>query len=73
MRHWKALVVVSAALTVGISAIGQQSTIKIGAITTLTGRLAEFGKQQKAGFELAVREINGRGGINKQKIELILE
>ncbi len=73
MRHWKALVVVSAALTVGISAVGQQNTIKIGAITTLTGRLAEFGKQQKAGFELAVREINGRGGINKQKIELILE
>jgi branched-chain amino acid transport system substrate-binding protein len=73
MKHWKAWALVSFVFAIGISAVGQQSTIKIGAITTLTGRLAEFGKQQKAGFELAVREINGRGGINNQKIELLLE
>jgi branched-chain amino acid transport system substrate-binding protein len=73
MKHWKAWTLVSFAFAIGISAVGQQSTVKIGVITTLTGRLAEFGKQQKAGFELAVREINKRGGINNQKIELLLE
>ncbi len=51
----------------------QTATIKIGAITTLTGRQADFGKQQKTGFEVAIKEINAKGGINGQKVELQLE
>jgi branched-chain amino acid transport system substrate-binding protein len=50
-----------------------QDTVKIGAITTLTGRLAEFGRQQQAGFQVAVDEINAAGGINGQQVELLLE
>ncbi|GGJ35971.1 ABC transporter substrate-binding protein [Deinococcus roseus] len=55
------------------SVAGAQEAVKIGAITTLTGRLAEFGAQQKAGFELAVDELNAKGGIGGKKIELVLE
>ncbi len=66
-------------LTIGIFALAagltaaQQASIKIGAITTLTGRQADFGRQQKAGFEVAIKEINAKGGINGQKVELLLE
>ncbi len=48
-------------------------TIKIGAITSVTGRFAEFGTQQLAGFKVGVEEINRKGGINGQKIELLIE
>jgi branched-chain amino acid transport system substrate-binding protein len=51
----------------------QTAPIRVGAITTLTGRLAEFGRQQKAGFQVALDEINKKGGINGQKVELLLE
>jgi branched-chain amino acid transport system substrate-binding protein len=50
-----------------------QDTVKIGAITTLTGRLAEFGRQQQAGFQVALDEINAAGGINGQQVEMLLE
>ena len=50
-----------------------QGTVKIGAITSLTGRFAEFGRQQMAGFKVAVDEINRKGGVNGQKVELQVE
>jgi branched-chain amino acid transport system substrate-binding protein len=56
-----------------LSGVMAQETIKVGAITTLTGRLAEFGKQQQAGFQVAIDEINAAGGINGQQVELLLE
>lgn len=50
-----------------------QDTIKIGAITSVTGRFAEFGKQQLAGFKVGVDEINRKGGILGKKVELVVE
>ena len=47
--------------------------IKIGAAEALTGNAAQYGVPIRKGFELALSEINGRGGINGQKIELIVE
>ncbi|MGL4608309.1 MAG: ABC transporter substrate-binding protein [Trueperaceae bacterium] len=55
------------------SLVSAQETVKIGAITTLTGRLAEFGRQQQAGFQVALDEINAAGGINGQQVEMLLE
>jgi branched-chain amino acid transport system substrate-binding protein len=62
-----------AGVLLGIGGAQTPGTIKIGAITTLTGRQAEFGRQQKAGFETAIAEINVKGGIGGQKVELQLE
>jgi branched-chain amino acid transport system substrate-binding protein len=62
--------VISATL---LPASAQSGTIKIGAITSITGRFAEFGKQQLAGFKVGVDEINRKGGIGGQKIELLIE
>jgi branched-chain amino acid transport system substrate-binding protein len=52
---------------------GNTGTIKIGAITSVTGRFAEFGKMQLAGFKVGVAEVNRTGGIGGRKIELIIE
>ena len=47
--------------------------IKIGAAEALTGNAAQYGAPIRRGFELALGEINGAGGINGQKIELVIE
>ena len=47
--------------------------IKIGAAEALTGNAAQYGVPIRKGFELAVSEINGAGGINGKKIELVIE
>lgn len=50
-----------------------QEPIRIGAITSLTGRFATFGKMQEAGFKVALEEINQKAGQNGQKFKLLLE
>ena len=47
--------------------------IKIGVAEALTGNAAQYGVPIRKGFELAAGEINGAGGINGQKIALIIE
>ncbi|SEJ48613.1 branched-chain amino acid transport system substrate-binding protein [Deinococcus reticulitermitis] len=66
----KALLLSAFALAASAAA---QGTIKIGAITSVTGRFAEFGKMQVAGFKVGVEEVNRKGGIGGRKIELIIE
>jgi len=46
------------------------NTIRIGVITSLTGANAAFGQAHKAGYTIAVNEINAAGGINGKKIDL---
>ena len=48
-------------------------TIKVGIILPLTGSLAKFGEIEKKSFVMAVEEINAKGGVKGQKIELIIE
>jgi branched-chain amino acid transport system substrate-binding protein len=47
--------------------------MKIGAAEALTGNAAQYGAPIRKGFELALGEINDAGGINGQKIELVIE
>lgn len=47
--------------------------IKLGVAEALTGNAAQYGVPIRKGFELAVSEINGSGGINGSKIELVVE
>ena len=56
-----------------VSSQAQTESIKIGAITSLTGRFATFGKMQKAGFQVALNELNAKGGLFGRKIEMLLE
>lgn len=47
--------------------------IKIGVAEALTGNAAQYGVPIRKGLELAVGEINGTGGVNGSKIELVIE
>jgi branched-chain amino acid transport system substrate-binding protein len=48
------------------------STIKIGVLNPLTGPLATWGKKHLAGAQLAVKEINEKGGVLGAKLELVV-
>ncbi len=40
-------------------------------VTPLTGQYATFGEELRRGAEMAVRDINERGGVNGQKLTLL--
>jgi len=48
-------------------------TIKVGVVLPLTGKQAKFGEIEKNSFMMALEEINGAGGVNGKKIELLIE
>ena len=47
--------------------------IKIGNISVMTGDYAHYGDWEKGGIDLALEEINKRGGIDGRPVELIRE
>lgn len=47
--------------------------VKIGVIASLTGPIAPYGEKLKEGAELAVKEVNQKGGIEGKSIKLIIE
>ena len=51
----------------------QPGSVKIGAVLPLTGDSSAWGEQGKYGIELAVEEINAKGGINGKKLEVVYE
>jgi branched-chain amino acid transport system substrate-binding protein len=60
----------------GFSSTGNAQTIKVGAVVPLTGRYAALGAQVRAGYEIAVEQINAAGGVSvggkKMQLELIM-
>jgi branched-chain amino acid transport system substrate-binding protein len=52
---------------------GHAAEIKIGVAEALTGNASQYGVSIRKGFELALGEINAHGGINGQKLELVIE
>jgi branched-chain amino acid transport system substrate-binding protein len=52
---------------------GYAAEIKIGVAEALTGNASQYGVAIRKGFELALGEINASGGINGQKLELVVE
>jgi branched-chain amino acid transport system substrate-binding protein len=71
----KAFVVVAAILSLvaAASAGYAAETVKVGVLLPLTGSQAKFGEIEKRSFEMAVEEINAKGGVNGKKIELLFE
>jgi branched-chain amino acid transport system substrate-binding protein len=47
--------------------------VKVGVVTPLSGTYAPIGKQVRWGAELAVKEINGSGGVSGRPFELLFE
>jgi len=48
-----------------------QETIKIGLVTALSGQSARAGEAITRGLQVAIDEINARGGVLKKKLELV--
>jgi branched-chain amino acid transport system substrate-binding protein len=71
-RLLKALALVS--LLLPVSAWAQ--TVKLGAVVPVTGRYGAGGAQVRAGYEIAVEQINAAGGVmmggKKTPLELVL-
>ena len=55
----------------GISAAGAQ--VKIATVGPITGQYASFGEQMKRGIEVAVADLNAKGGVLGKKVELVVE
>ncbi|HET7871735.1 MAG TPA: hypothetical protein VFL42_04430, partial [Terriglobales bacterium] len=49
--------------TVGALCAAAQDTINIGVVMPITGAEAKPGQYQKEGIELAIKQINDKGGI----------
>jgi branched-chain amino acid transport system substrate-binding protein len=61
-------------LTIGTPlGVSGAADIKIGVAEALTGNASQYGVAIRKGFELAAGEINTSGGINGQKLELVVE
>ncbi len=49
-----------------------QGPIRIGASLSLTGTYAKLGKYQHEGYQLCIKELNGKGGLLGRKIDLVV-
>jgi branched-chain amino acid transport system substrate-binding protein len=55
-----------------LRAPGPEQSIAIALVGPLTGSIAAFGEQMKRGGEMAVADVNAKGGVLGKKLELIL-
>jgi branched-chain amino acid transport system substrate-binding protein len=76
----RAIAIVGAVLLlVGITgyvltqSVGNGPSFKIGAVLPLTGSAAIWGKNAQQGIDLALKEINGSGGVKGQPIAVLYE
>lgn len=60
-----------AAASLSVTAFAAE--IKIGVAEALSGGAAQYGVAIRNGFQVAVDEINAKGGINGDKIQLVIE
>jgi len=57
----------------GVPAAQAQNAYKIGYITDLSGPLASSYTPTWEGFELYIKALNDRGGVNGKKVEVVLD
>lgn len=66
---FRAALLSAVAFATTLQPVGAQSSIKIGSILSVTGPAAFLGEDMKAGMELAIEEINAKGGVAGRKID----
>ena len=71
MRSRRFLVLIIAGLTLWSAAPAAAQTIKLGDINSYSGIGAPFTGPYRAGVEMAVEEINAKGGVLGRKLEVI--
>jgi len=68
----KILMAAAAAVALTVAGQAQAQDIPIAAAGPMTGALAAFGEQLKRGAEMAVADINAKGGVMGKKLSLKL-
>ena len=63
----------SLALVATVSTSAHAADIRIGVAEALSGGAAQYGVAIRNGFQLAADEINAAGGINGDKLALVIE
>ncbi len=62
------------ALVIAVTGVAlAQEPVRIGVITSITGRFAEFGEQHRAGVQIALEDVNAAGGVNGAPVEVVWE
>lgn len=61
------------ALAATLACSAQAADLKIGVAAALSGGAAQYGAAIRNGFQLAAEQINAAGGINGNKIQLVIE
>jgi branched-chain amino acid transport system substrate-binding protein len=61
------------ALATGFGASAYAADIKLGVAEALSGGAAQYGISIRNGFQLAADEINAAGGVNGDKLQLVIE
>ncbi|PWB66630.1 MAG: amino acid ABC transporter substrate-binding protein [Deltaproteobacteria bacterium] len=71
-RYWKGLLAAGAMLAlVSADAAWAAEKIVIGAMYPMTGRAGRYGIDSVSGAEIAMEEINAKGGVNGRMIDII--
>lgn len=60
-------------LALALAGAAQAADIKIGVAEALSGGAAQYGQSIRNGFQLAAEEINAAGGVNGDKLVLVVE
>src|SRR5690348_14579764 len=74
MRLLKHLALAALVVALPLAAHAQKlegRSVKIGCLVPLTGKGAEWGQGAKPSIEMAVEEINAKGGVGGVKLEVI--
>ena len=73
MRAWQSITASAVfALCALLSASPVSAQIKIGSVLSVTGPASFLGDPEKKTLEIYVNEINAKGGVNGQKLQLIV-
>lgn len=73
LRRQFCLAAGAAIVAASLSAFAQQAPIKFGATYPLTGPLAGFAKDIMPALEMAVADVNAKGGIKGRPVQLVFE
>lgn len=65
-----ALLATSGCASSSASGSGSNGTVYFGVSSATTGQYAQYGQQFKEGFDLALAEVNAKGGIDGHKVAL---
>ena len=71
-RSFAAVIMLAASLALSVS-LAAAETIKVGAILAVTGPASFLGGPEARTLEMLAEEINAKGGINGNKIELVIK